>query len=173
VKSQNNSGRVKMKIIFSRSKFLFALLLATMVATLTATVAMAADEPENAQSQPRSTSEDFLRLNVRPIAIGHHGVGPNTGDNPALPIENTVESVRQAYSLGARVVEVDVQLTRDNRLAVFHDDFLSDFTCVHSLTLDQLQERLPFVPELHQILEVRANSTTKRKMTWAAFSLSS
>lgn len=81
-------------------------------------------------------------------------MGPNTGDNPALPIENTVESVRQAYSLGARVVEVDVQLTRDNRLAVFHDDFLSDFTCVHSLTLDQLQQRLPFVPELHQILEV-------------------
>jgi hypothetical protein len=81
-------------------------------------------------------------------------VGPNTGDDPALPIENTVESVRQAYSLGARVVEVDVQLTRDNRLAVFHDDFLSDFTCVHSLTLDQLQQRLPFVPELHQILEV-------------------
>jgi hypothetical protein len=37
---------------------------------------------------------------------------------------------------------------------VFHDDFLSDFTCVHSLTLDQLQQRLPFVPELHQILEV-------------------
>jgi glycerophosphoryl diester phosphodiesterase len=143
-----------MKIIFSRSKFLFALLLATSVATFTPTVARAADERENELSQPRSTAEDFLRLNVRPIAIGHHGVGPNTGDNPALPIENTVESVRQAYSLGARVVEVDVQLTRDNRLAVFHDDFLSDFTCVHSLTLDQLQQRLPFVPELHQILEV-------------------
>ena len=143
-----------MKIIFSKSKFLFALLLATAVATLNPTVARAADERENEQSQPRSTAEDFLRLNVRPIAIGHHGVGPNTGDNPALPIENTVESVRQAYSLGARVVEVDVQLTHDNRLAVFHDDFLSDFTCVHSLTLDQLQQRLPFVPELHQILEV-------------------
>jgi glycerophosphoryl diester phosphodiesterase len=58
--------------------------------------------------------------------------------------------VRQAYSLGARVVEVDVQLTKDGRLAVFHDDFLSDFTCIHDLTLDQLQQRLPYVPELHQ-----------------------
>jgi len=49
---------------------------------------------------------------------------------------------------------VDVQLTQDGRLAVFHDDFLSDFTCLHALTLDQLQQRLPYVPELHQVLDV-------------------
>src|SRR5690242_7857760 len=98
-------------------------------------LARASDDKDH----PHSTAEEFLRLNVRPIAIGHHGVGPNTGENPALPIENTVDSVRLAYNLGARAVEVDVQLTQDGRLAVFHDDFLSDFTCVHSLTLDQLQ----------------------------------
>src|SRR5439155_2807873 len=82
--------------------------------------------------------------------------GPNSSANPdpALPIENTVDSVRQAYSLGARVVEVDVQLTQDGRLAVFHDDFLTDFTCIHALTLDKLQERLPFVPELRQVINV-------------------
>jgi glycerophosphoryl diester phosphodiesterase len=102
----------------------------------------------------RSAAEDFLRLDVRPIAIGHHGVGPNQGEDPQLPLENTVDSVRQAYRLGARVVEVDVQLTRDGRLAVFHDDFLSDFTCVHDLTLKQLQQRLPYVPELRQVLDV-------------------
>ena len=102
-----------------------------------------------------STAEDFLRLDVRPVAIGHHGVGPYTPSaNPGLPVENTVDSVRQAYTLGARVVEVDVQLTADGRLAVFHDDFLSDFTCIHSLTLDQLQARLPYVPELRQIINV-------------------
>lgn len=102
-----------------------------------------------------STAEDFLRLGVKPIAIGHHGVGPYTAaTNPGLPIENTVESVRQAYTLGARVVEVDVQLTQDGKLAVFHDDFLSDFTCIHSLTLDQVQGRLPYVPELRQIINV-------------------
>jgi hypothetical protein len=39
-------------------------------------------------------------------------------------------------------------------LAVFHDDSLSDFTCIHSLTLDQLQGRLPFVPELRQVINV-------------------
>src|SRR5437773_3297887 len=112
----------------------------------------AAQEPGNPL---HSTAEDFLRLNVRPIAIGHHGVGPYTpATNPGLPIENTMDSVRQAYTLGARVVEVDVQLTQDGKLAVFHDDYLADFTCIHSLTLDQLQERLPYVPELRQVINV-------------------
>ena len=117
-------------------------------------IARASDEPDGDNGQPHSTAEDFLRVDVRPIAIGHHGVGPNTGENPTLPIENTVDSVRQAYNFGARVVEVDVQLTKDGRLAVFHDDYLSDFTCIHSLTLDQLQQRLPYVPELRQVINV-------------------
>jgi glycerophosphoryl diester phosphodiesterase len=117
-------------------------------------IAQATDEPDGDNDHQHSTAQDFLTLNVRPIAIGHHAVGPNTGENPALPIENTVDSVRQAYTLGARVVEVDVQLTQDGRLAVYHDDFLSDFTCIHSLTLDQLQQRLPFVPELRQVINV-------------------
>jgi glycerophosphoryl diester phosphodiesterase len=116
--------------------------------------AASAQEPDSDNDRQRSTVEDFLRLKVRPIAIGHHGVGPNRGESPSIPIENTVESVKLAYSLGARIVEVDVQLTKDRKLAVFHDDFLSDFTCIHSLTLDQLQARLPYVPELHQILDV-------------------
>jgi len=109
----------------------------------------------------RSTAEDFLELGVGPIAIGHHGVGPNRGENPSLPIENTIDSVRRAYQLGARVVEVDVQLTRDGRLAVFHDDFLSDFTCLHDLTLDELQQRLPYVPELHEVLDVARHFNRK------------
>jgi len=124
-------------------------------------MAVAGNERDDPKNDQRSTAEDFLQLGVRPIAIGHHGVGPNTGENPSLPIENTVDSVRQAYTLGARVVEVDVQLTQDGRLAVFHDDFLSDFTCIHDLTLDQLQQRLPFVPELHQVLDVARHFNKK------------
>src|SRR5260370_28173559 len=69
-------------------------------------------------------------------------------------MENPPDSVRQAYRLGACVVEVDVQLTQDGRLAVFHDAFLSDFTCLHALTLAQLQQRLPYVPELREVLAV-------------------
>lgn len=116
-------------------------------------IRVAANEHDREMDRPRSTAEDFLRLKVRPIAIGHHGVGPNRGENPDLPIENTVESVREAYNLGARVVEVDVQLTLDHRLAVYHDDFLADFTCINSLTLKQLQQRLPFIPELQEVLK--------------------
>src|SRR5437899_4757806 len=115
----------------------------------------AAQEPEDGKDQQVSTADDFLRLTLGPIAIGHHGVGPyNPATNPGLPIENTVDSLKLAYSLGARVVEVDVQLTQDGKLAVFHDDFLADFTCIHALTLDQLQQRLPFVPELRQVINV-------------------
>lgn len=126
------------------------------------TPAAAQDDAGGDADQRRSTAEDFLRLRVKPIAIGHHGVGPYTpGQSPELPIENTVESVRRAYSLGARVAEVDVQLTRDGKLAVFHDDFLSDFTCINSLTLDQLQARLPFVPELRQVINVAREFNNK------------
>ncbi len=150
-----------MKTKASRIKFLSAVWLGMLSLSLCGSIAVAGDEPDDDKDHQRSTAEDFLRLGVRPIAIGHHGVGPNRGENPALPIENTVDSVRQAYSLGARVVEVDVQLTQDGRLAVFHDDFLSDFTCIHSLTLDQLQERLPFVPELHQVLDVAREFNNK------------
>jgi glycerophosphoryl diester phosphodiesterase len=145
-----------MKVNGSYVKFLPVVWFGALALSLWGGMALAQDEPDSNKNHPRSTTEDFLRLTeqVRPIAIGHHGVGPNTGQNPALPIENTVDSVRQAYSLGARVVEVDVQLTQDGRLAVFHDDFLSDFTCLHSLTLDQLQQRLPYVPELRQVISV-------------------
>ncbi len=108
-----------------------------------------------------STAEDFLRVPVRPVAIGHHGVGPNLGGDPTIPFENTVDSVRLAYSLGARVVEVDVQLTGDGKLAVFHNDYLDDFTCIDSLTMDQLQARLPYVPELHQVMDVARQFNNK------------
>jgi len=160
-KSEIWDEEAKMKTKASRIKFLSAVWLGMLSLSLCGSIAVAGDEPDDDKDHQRSTAEDFLRLGVRPIAIGHHGVGPNRGENPALPIENTVDSVRQAYSLGARVVEVDVQLTQDGRLAVFHDDFLSDFTCIHSLTLDQLQERLPFVPELHQVLDVAREFNNK------------
>jgi glycerophosphoryl diester phosphodiesterase len=150
-----------MKTKASKTKFLSMVWLGALAFSLCGGIAVAGDERDDDKDHQRSTAEDFLRLKVRPIAIGHHGVGPNRGENPALPIENTVDSVRQAYRQGARVVEVDVQLTQDGRLAVFHDDFLSDFTCVHALTLEQLQQRLPFVPELHEVLEVARHFNRK------------
>jgi len=109
--------------------------------------------PANAQRPPlQGTVEELLEVEVRPFAIGHHGFGDNMGEDPSRPIENTVPSVRKAFIAGVSVVEIDVQVTRDGEVAVFHDDFLSDFTCLNSLTLSELQARLPFVPSLQAVL---------------------
>jgi len=101
----------------------------------------------------RGTIEDLLELEVRPFAIAHRGFGDNLGEDPSRPIENTVAAVRRGFRAGASVVEVDVQLTRDGRVVVFHDDFLDDFTCLNALSFRQLRERLPFVPSLEAVLD--------------------
>lgn len=160
-KAMNKTISPRIRSAMSKSKLLAALPLGALALGLCGGIASAGEDHERDAEHRRSTAEDFLRLDVRPIAIGHHGVGPNQGENPLLPIENTVDSVRLAYREGARVVEVDVQLTADGKLAVFHDDFLSDFTCVHDLTLKQLQQRLSYVPELHQVLDVARHFNRK------------
>lgn len=47
--------------------------------------------------------------------IGHRGA---SGEAP----ENTIEAITLAFSQGADGVEIDVQLTRDGRLILMHDD---------------------------------------------------
>ena len=98
------------------------------------------------------TVDLLLDLDVRPFAIAHRGFGENLGADPSRPIEDTVPAVRQGFMAGASVVEVDVQLTRDGEVAVFHDDFLDDLTCLNRLTLSELQRRLPYVPSLQAVL---------------------
>src|SRR5437870_8223998 len=97
------------------------------------------------------TIEQLLGLDVRPFAIAHRGFGDNFGEDPSQPIEDTVPAVRRGFMAGASVVEVDVQLTRDGEVVVFHDDVV-DGTCLNALTLSQLQRRLPFVPSLPAVL---------------------
>lgn len=107
----------------------------------------------------RGTIDDLLELDAKPFAIAHRGFGDNLAANglgpadPTRPIENTVKAVRKGFRAGASVVEVDVQLTRDGHVAVFHDDFLADKTCLNQLTLAELQDRLPFVPSLDAVLD--------------------
>jgi glycerophosphoryl diester phosphodiesterase len=98
------------------------------------------------------TVEQLLGLGVHPFAIAHRGFGDNLGEDRTRPIENTVPAVEKAFKAGATVVEVDVQLTRDGQIAVFHDDFLPDFTCLNTLTLAELQHRVPWVPSLQAVL---------------------
>jgi glycerophosphoryl diester phosphodiesterase len=55
---------------------------------------------------------------ARPLVIGHRGAS-------ALATENTVEAFARARADGADGVELDVRLTGDGRMVVFHDDDLA------------------------------------------------
>lgn len=97
-----------------------------------------------------------------PYLVGHRGSGVNIGEDPDRPIENTRESVRQAFQDGVKLVEVDVQITSDGVVVGFHDDFLGDFTCVNSLTLEELRARVGEVSRLKDILNT-ARSFRRRQ----------
>ena len=57
--------------------------------------------------------------------IGHRGAA-------GLALENTLESVKRAVSLGADAVEFDVRLTRDRHLVLSHDPDLSRVSTSHA-----------------------------------------
>lgn len=56
-----------------------------------------------------------------PLLIGHRGAS-------AVAPENTRAAIRAAARAGADMVELDVQLTRDGRVVIFHDDRLERTT---------------------------------------------
>ena len=55
------------------------------------------------------------------IKIGHRGA-------PKLSPENTLESFKKAFEAGIKGIELDVQLSRDGELVVFHDWELQNIT---------------------------------------------
>lgn len=57
-------------------------------------------------------------------------------------IENTIPSMRAAFACGADVVELDVKLTQDNELAVFHDSTLEYRTGVSGEVSDYTMAQL-------------------------------
>ncbi|MFI9552317.1 glycerophosphodiester phosphodiesterase family protein [Nonomuraea endophytica] len=74
-----------------------------------------------------------------PLLLAHRGMAQTfgfaglTGDTctaerihpPEHPyLENTLASIRAAFAAGADMVEFDVQVTKDDRIAVFHDHLL-------------------------------------------------
>ena len=66
------------------------------------------------------SSKPFFQSN-KPLNFGHRGLA---GEYP----ENTILSYQKAIEAGADILEMDVQLTSDNRLVVFHDDTLERMT---------------------------------------------
>lgn len=64
-------------------------------------------------------------------------------DEPEHPyLENTIPSMQAAFDLGADVVELDVRLTKEKRLAVFHDFALEYRTNASGLVGDYTMAEL-------------------------------
>jgi glycerophosphoryl diester phosphodiesterase len=121
------------------------------VATLTV-LSTGAGAAELSRRPLEATVEALLDLDVRPVAIGHRGFGETPATGHSRAIEDTVAAVRKGFRAGVSVVEVDVQVTRDGKVAVFHDDVLPDLTCLNRLTFGQLHARIPYVPTLDKVL---------------------
>ncbi|HEX5235427.1 MAG TPA: glycerophosphodiester phosphodiesterase family protein [Silvibacterium sp.] len=93
---------------------------------------MAADT--HAPSPPAKGQNQRNRRRV--LRIGHRGAA---GHAP----ENTIAAIHAGISLGADLVELDVQLTRDGRLVIMHDERVDRTTngtgSVCEKTFDELQ----------------------------------
>jgi len=106
------------------------------------------------------------------IIIGHRGA-------PTEAPENTRRSFTLALSLGVAGVELDVQLTRDGRLAVIHDHTLDrttngrgpvkDFTLAELQRLDAGQgEPVPCLEEVFDLVRDQARLLVELKYPEAA-----
>ena len=104
--------------------------------------------------------------------MGHRGA-------PAYEPENTLRSIRRALEMGVVAVEVDVQLTRDERLVVIHDERVDrttngqgrvkDFTFRDLRKLDAGQgEVIPSLKEVVDLVKGRAHLLVELKKPEAA-----
>ncbi len=75
-----------------------------------------------------------MRLPSPPWIAGHRGSEPE--------LENTLASCRRAVADGADLLEVDVQLTRDSRLVLFHDATLERLAGGDPRRIEELPESL-------------------------------
>jgi len=107
--------------------------------------------------------------------MGHRGA-------PADEPENTLRSFRRALAVGVAAVELDVQLTKDGRLAVIHDETLDrttngrgpvqDFTLAELKRLDAGRgEPIPSLEEVFDLVQGQAQLVVELKQPEAAGAL--
>ncbi len=107
-----------------------------------------------------------------PKIMGHRGA-------PAVEPENTLRSFRRALAMGVAAVELDVQLTKDGRLAVIHDETLDrttngrgpvqDFSLAELKRLDAGQgEPVPSLEEVFDLVKGKAHLVVELKQPEAA-----
>lgn len=81
-----------------------------------------------------------------PLLLGHRGA-------PQAAPENTIRSFAAALDAGLDGLELDLQYTRDDVLAVVHDPLLQDVP-IADLSWRELKERAPLVPRIEDVLEL-------------------
>jgi len=84
-------------------------------------------------------------LSSMPLNIAHRGAR-------SLAPENTLSAARKAFELGADLWELDVAVTRDGELILFHDDSLVRTTDVK----ERFPERAPWVFTTFTLDEIRS-----------------
>ncbi len=85
----------------------------------------------------------------------------NGGKPKPVIIENTLESFQNAVNLGADGFELDIQLTQDGYLIVFHDFSLPNGERIHATSFDNLPS---FIPTLNQVVEMFQSTTINIEM---------
>ncbi len=106
-------------------------------------------------------NEQSFYLKERPIIMGHRG-------SPTYITENTIPSFEHALKRGVEGIELDVRLTQDKKIVVFHDDNLlrlsgvnvgiKDLTyaeiLTHTLKKEKNQTDEVVAPQLEDLLPV-------------------
>ncbi len=83
---------------------------------------------------------------MRPLVIAHRGYSARFGDN-------TLTSIKEAFKSGADMCEVDLQMTREGEVFIFHDYYLGGVRIAEQ-TLKELKARAPENPTLDEVLEL-------------------
>src|SRR5260370_8637374 len=101
-KSEISDREAKMNTKASGIRLLSVVWLGALGVSLCCGLAMAAQEPHGDKDHPgHSTAEDFLRLSLRPLPSRHHGLGPNGGQKPPIPLDTPPQSVTHPQPLPA------------------------------------------------------------------------
>lgn len=83
-----------------------------------------------------NTESTVATWNIRPGSRRGPLIIAHRGDASAAP-ENTLAAFRQSLAIGADGVELDVRLTRDGKLVVFHDRLLDRTSNGHGWVADR------------------------------------
>jgi glycerophosphoryl diester phosphodiesterase len=111
---------------------------------------------------------------TRPLVIAHRG-------DTKAGLENTLPAIESALKLGVDGMELDLQLSRDGRVVIFHDDDLQRLAgregTIERFGLEELRKiplsgggRIPALEELLDLVKDRCllNLEIKTKPTWYA-----